>query len=191
MGIDYIQIQERKPFALDVTWLQDWFNKITVEKEDVAATRVTEGAIDFAGLDLRCTEESNSTVARNLCADMQESFLPETTHLRKDVYQGEGDGRYFRNHEVVERFHAAEYIVFNLNIYQLTDLMAARDYSLNAGYVHEAMNTSYIHVNYTFSVQPDIYQLISEKKDSLPNIDGLVLLSETSLETENKVNFIL
>jgi len=69
--------------------------------------------------------------------------------------------------------------------------MKARDYQLNAAYVYETLNTTYLHVNYTFSVSPKVYEQISDQQKSLPNLEGLILLTDMPVGEEQDVEFIL
>ena len=66
----YIDLEWNKIFSLNISSL------FPIEEglKDVE-TQTSQIPISFTGLDVRCSNDTSSTVVRNFCSDIQETYL--------------------------------------------------------------------------------------------------------------------
>ena len=150
--VRYLEIDKEKVFNIDVGKLRSQLRQAIVPKSFGRRDQLGN-QISFVSLDIVCTKESNSTVARTLCADIKDSLIQSSITLRRDLIIDQGATL----NERVDDFKDADSAVFDLDIHNITNHMKSKDYAITPHWVLEALNSSYLEITLAVNITYELY----------------------------------
>ena len=112
--------------------------KVLVDLNDTVFGELM-GANKINSFEVICTKETNSTPARELCADIKDSFIYDPPF------------EYVFNDSLISTLRGADFFTFSLDFEKLNNSMIDKGYNLNESIIIDTLNTSYLRLNYSDS----------------------------------------